>query len=127
MKRLTFVLLMVLAIVCNAYAQKFSGKIGEYNVTLYADFRNASEGDSLGYYYYNDRPGTKFKLVVAESEDLDIALRRYVIKEYSPKGNNTGKFVGKHSTKWDNFSGKFTNNRGKEYDFEFLFLEELNK
>lgn len=127
MRKLLLLLTMTIAAVCTMSAQKFTGKIGEFDVTLYADFSNASEGDSIGYYYYNDRPKTKFKLVLVECEDLDIALRRYVIKEYTPKGNNTGKFVGRHSTKWDSFSGKFTNSRGKEYDFEFMFLENLDK
>ena len=55
---------MTIAVVCTMSAQKFTGKIGELDVTLYADFSNASEGDSIGYYYYKERPKTKFKLVL---------------------------------------------------------------
>ena len=64
MRKLLLLLTMTIAVVCTMSAQKFTGKIGELDVTLYADFSNASEGDSIGYYYYNERPKTKFKLVL---------------------------------------------------------------
>lgn len=39
---------MTIAAVCTMSAQKFTGKIGEFEVTLYADFSNASKGDYAG-------------------------------------------------------------------------------
>ena len=48
MRKWLLLLTMTIAAVCTMSAQKFTGKIGEFEVTLYADFSNASEGDYAG-------------------------------------------------------------------------------
>lgn len=128
MKRFILLIMTVLTAVSIASAQKFTGKIGDFDVTMVANLRYPDEGDSIGYYYYNNRPNTKFKLVLEESANTDIALYRYIIKEYTPKGTHSGTFTGTFCTKWnENYYGKFTNSQGKEYEFEFIFEEELEE
>ena len=126
MKRFILLIMTVLTAVSIASAQKFTGKIGDFDVTMEIDLQSGFEGDSIGYYYYNERPKTQFKLVLEESEDLDIALERYVLKEYTPKGTQSGTFSGTHTTKWtgEYLHGTFTNSQGKEYEFSLSLMEE---
>ena len=48
MRKWLLLLTMTIAAVCTMSAQKFTGKIGEFEVTLYADFSNASKSDYAG-------------------------------------------------------------------------------
>lgn len=103
----------------NPNASKYTGKIGEYDITMFVDFSTYSDGDSIGYYYYNSRPNSKLKLVQTELEAINIhGSMHVVLEEYTPKGNHSGTFDGQFECRGSSFEGKFTNSKGKEYKFE---------
>ena len=129
MKRLTIILTILLAAI-NASAQeddqKYEGKIGDFDITaVYMPLRyigGVEVGDSIGYYYYNERPKTKFTLRLKEYDEVmnETSFRvsyHVVLGEYTPKGFNSGTFDGWTSAMSENLSGTFTNSQGKEYDF----------
>jgi len=130
MKRLIIILAILLgAITASAQeddAQKFKGKIGDFDITaVYMSLREIGSvevGDSIGYYYYTDRPKTKFTLRLKDYDEVmnETSFRvsyHVVLGEYTPKGFNSGTFDGWTSAMSDNLSGTFTNSQGKEYDF----------
>jgi len=98
---------------------KYAGKIGPYAITLFIDMR-ACEDDAAGYYYYNDRPNTKFTLKMVENEPNPNGFNKVVLHEFSPKGNHTGTFRGIVEGRGDGFKGTFTNGKGKKYTFELM-------
>ena len=99
-------------------AQEFTGKIGEYEITMKIDFADF-DGDSIGYYYYNSRPQTLFKLVQTEFKAINThGSMHVVLDEYTPKGNHTGTFDGQFECRGDSFKGTFTNSKGKKFEFE---------
>jgi hypothetical protein len=98
---------------------KYAGKIGPYAITLFINMRSYGEEDA-GYYYYNDRPQTKFTLKMMENEPNPKGFNKVVLYEYSPKGNHTGTFKGTVEGRGDGFNGTFTNGRGKKYEFQLM-------
>ena len=98
---------------------KYAGKIGPYAITLFINMR-AYEGEDAGYYYYNDRPNTKFALKMVENEPNPKGFNKVVLHEFSPKGNHTGTFRGIVEGRGDGFNGTFTNGKGKKYKFELM-------
>ncbi len=69
-KTLAFVLLCLMQVAAVSAQEsnvvKSTGHIGPYEVTMFIDTDYTKEGDEVGYYYYNDRPNTHFKLVMRE-------------------------------------------------------------
>ena len=102
----------------------YDGKIGDFNIKVSVSFRNAvdaSVGDSVGYYYYTDRPKTKFTLRLKEfdeqmNENTFKVSYHFILNEHTPKGFNSGTFDGWTSA-LNSYNGTFTNSQGKEYDF----------
>ncbi|MBO4328669.1 MAG: hypothetical protein J5831_04555 [Bacteroidales bacterium] len=118
-KTLFLAILAVLLTVGAAKAQsKYEGKIGPYDITMTIEF-SSHDGDSIGYYYYNSRPNTLFKLVQTQMEAINIhGSMHIVLDEYTPKGNHTGTFDGQFECRGDYFGGTFTNSKGKKYEFD---------
>ena len=77
-------------------------------------------GEDAGYYYYNDRPQTKFTLKMIENEPNPKGFNKVVLNEYSPKGNHTGTFKGIIEGRGDGFYGTFTNGQGKKFEFNLM-------
>ena len=95
------------------------GNIGPYKVFMHINY-DAKGGEKCGYYYYKDRPNTKFSLVMIRHESA-LAGSKKIVYEYTPKGEHTGTFNGYFSTRGINFSGTFTNVRtGKKFNFELM-------
>lgn len=95
----------------------YQGKIGPYNVTLvFTDF-GAGTNKKVGYYYYNDRPNTHFKLVEKSNMGDPHGYNRVVLYEYAPSGKHSGTFNGIVEFRGDGFHGTFTNSEGKKYKF----------
>jgi hypothetical protein len=119
MKKNLFLMLIALFLSAGAVkAQEFTGKIGEYEITMKIDFADF-DGDSIGYYYYNSRPQTLFKLVQTEFKAINThGSMHVVLDEYTPKGNHTGTFDGQFECRGDSFKGTFTNSKGKKFEFE---------
>ena len=74
-KTLAFVLLCLMQVAAVSAQEsnvvKSTGHIGPYEVTMFIDTDYTKEGDEVGYYYYNDRPNTHFKLVMREYTALN--------------------------------------------------------
>ena len=131
MKRLAiFIAILLAAITASAQeddAQKYEGKIGDFNITaVYMSLRDigdANVGDSIGYYYYNDRPKTKFTLRLKDYDEEPVPNETsfymaytIILDEYTPKGFKSGTFEG-HTHHCGYYNGTFTNSQGKEYVF----------
>lgn len=117
-KSLFFILISLFLSVGAVKAQKFTGKIGPYEITMKISFADY-DGDSIGYYYYNSRPQTLFKLVQTELEAINIhGSMHVVLDEYTPKSNHTGTFDGQLESRGDSFEGIFTNSKGKKFEFK---------
>ena len=128
MKKITIILTLCFLIL-TASAQTnndkmYDGKIGDFNIKVNINFRNAvdaEESDSIGYYYYTDRPKTKFTLRLKEfdekmNEKTFKVSYHFIITEHTPKGFCSGTFDGWTSA-LNCYNGTFTNSQGKEYDF----------
>ena len=126
MKTEITLLLMTLLTVNVVMAQerqyeKFTGKIGSYAITLFMSQDDLSEGATVGYYYYDERPKTHFKLVLKEYEVINTkGSMHFVLKEYTPKGNHTGTFDGQLEGRGGSFEGTFTNRKGEKFHFELM-------
>lgn len=133
MKKITIFFIMffaVLAVSAQSSDKLYDGKIGTFNIKVNVDFSaavSAEVGDSLGYYYYTDRPNIKMTLRLKQIEDVmnETTFRvsyHVVLDEYTPKGFNSGTFDG-----WigalNYYNGTFTNSQKKEYEF-FLTIDE---
>ncbi|MBR3710995.1 MAG: hypothetical protein IKM99_08545 [Bacteroidales bacterium] len=117
-KSLFFILISLFLSVGAVKAQKFTGKIGPYEITMKISFADY-DGDSIGYYYYNSRPQTLFKLVQTELEAINIhGSMHVVLDEYTPKGFHSGTFDGQLESRGDFFEGTFVNSKGKEFEFK---------
>ena len=127
MKKIVFFLSMLLATI-TASAQSdddklYDGTIGDFKIKVCISIRNvvySEVGDSVGYYYYIDRPKTKFTLRLKEfdekwNENLTVSYH-IILNEHTPKGFNSGTFDGWTSGMCD-YNGTFKNGQGKEYDF----------
>ena len=99
MKKLiiSFLILLASAISVSVYADEsivYAGTIGQYDIHMILD--NSYEG----YYYYDHRPQSHFKLVNTRwlecDDDDDCVIGVHVtLQEYAPGTNkNTGEFVG---------------------------------
>lgn len=88
----------------------YDGEIGDYPVTLCFD-----KGKHDGFYFYKSRPENKFTLKCVDSSTVD-GEDIIEVNEYDPEGNNTGTFKGKYR-KGSSFTGTFTTDAGKSYDF----------
>jgi hypothetical protein len=118
---LLLALMMLLPFAANAEPQDepaYRGKIGQYKVTLVFYTFNFDKGDVAGYYYYNDRPKTRFKLVCRKNEGDPRGFNTLVLDEYTPKGKNTGTFRGTLEGRGDGFYGTFTNSKGERFKFD---------
>ncbi len=119
--------LLLLMVALSAKAQtaqesdytKYAGKIGPYAITLFVNVHSYG-GEDAGYYYYNDRPQTKFTLKMIENEPNPKGYNKVVLNEYSPKGNHTGTFKGIIEGRGDGFYGTFTNGQGKKFEFNLM-------
>ena len=101
----------------GAVWENVSGYIGPYRVFMHINIM-AERGEYCGYYYYTDRPKSRFSLKMIRNESA-MAGCRLTVYEYTDNGNHTGTFSGYFSTRGTNFSGTFTNTRtGKKYKFE---------
>lgn len=118
MTKRIFFLIFILMLSFNAFADtRLKGCIGQYQVTIVID-----ESTYNGYYYYDSRPNTKFKLkCVRQKNTFNNYCGNFtddvVIQEYSPKGVNTGTFRGSISGSVGrglSFEGTFTNNTTKK-------------
>lgn len=97
------------------------GKIGPYAVTFYRNPADIGVGDEVGYYYYNDRPNSIFKLILVENTPINAKGSMHVVlKEYTAKGNHTGTFDGQYECRGGGYSGTFTNSKGQKYHFELM-------
>lgn len=127
MKKIVLFLSMICATI-TASAQTdddklYDGTIGDFKIKVCLSIHDvvyAEVGDSVGYYYYNDRPKTKFTLRLKEfnekwNENLSVSYH-IILNEHTSKGFNSGTFDGWTSAMCD-YSGTFKNNQGKEYDF----------
>ena len=127
MKKIVLFLSMIFATI-TASAQTdddklYDGTIGDFKIKVCLSIHDvvyAEVGDSVGYYYYNDRPKTKFTLRLKEfnekwNENLSVSYH-IILNEHTPKGFNSGTFDDWTSGMYD-YNGTFTNNQGKEYNF----------
>ena len=120
MKKTLLMAILAMFLCANtAKAQsKYTGKIGEYDITMFIKL-SSHDGDSIGYYYYDSRPKTLFKLVQTDMEAINIhGSMHVVLDEYTPKGNHTGTFDGQLECRGSSFEGTFTNSKGKKFSFE---------
>lgn len=97
MKKLiiSFLILLASAISVSVYADEsivYAGTIGQYDIHMILDIHSYE-----GYYYYDHRPQSHFKLVktrLLECDDDCIGVH-VTLQEYAPGTNkNTGEFVG---------------------------------
>lgn len=100
---------------------KSEGKIGPYAVTFYRNPADIGAGDEVGYYYYNDRPNSVFKLILVTNVAINAKGSMHVVlKEYSPQGKHTGTFDGQYECRGGGYVGTFTNSKGKKFHFELM-------
>ena len=101
--------------------QRFEGNIGPFAITLFWNPSDFGEGDTVGNYYYNDRPNSVFTLKLVTNEAVNAKGSMHVVlKEYTAKGNHTGTFDGQYEARGGGFEGTFTTSKGKEYHFELI-------
>ena len=95
----------------------YKGKIGPYPITLFIDL-SATTNEYCGYYYYNNRPKSRFTLILKKFETINLhGSMKVVLYEYTPKGNHTGTFNGQLEGRGDGFQGMFTNSKRTKYRF----------
>ncbi|MCQ2219174.1 MAG: hypothetical protein MJZ33_11980 [Paludibacteraceae bacterium] len=94
----------------------YKGAIGPYPITLYLE-QDMKEGFK-GCYCYDSRPNSFFTLKCVQNTPDPMGSNEVIIKEYTASGKNTGTFVGTIDGRGDGFTGKFTNSKGKSFDFD---------
>jgi hypothetical protein len=118
----------VLAQTQNTKYEKFVGKIGEYDITLFFN-PQVTVGNNSGYYFYNDRPKNQFTLILKfyeakmreDATGMPVAWgHHWILEEYSPAGNHTGTFDGIEMAMGDGFEGTFTNAKGEKFEFKLV-------
>ena len=101
--------------------QQFGGNIGPYAITLFWNPADFGVGDTVGNYYYNDRPNSVFTLELVVNEAVnDKGSMHVVLKEFTANGNHTGTFDGQYECRGGAFEGTFTTTKGKKYHFELM-------
>ena len=100
----------------------FKGKIGPYPISMHLeDLRMTEEGDVVGYYSYDERPKSIFKLKMVKMEAINTKGSMILImKEYSPSGKHTGTFNGQFECRGNYYAGTFTNSKGEKFHFELM-------
>jgi hypothetical protein len=91
---LSLLILVASAMSASVYAQKivYKGTIGQYKIHMVLD------EDFNGYYYYDHRPDSRFKLVKTRDLDECDGPFCFILQEYAPGTNkNTGEFVAEFS------------------------------
>lgn len=97
------------------------GTIGPYAITFFRNPADMGEGDEVGYYYYNDRPNSIFKLIQVENTPINAKGSMHVVlKEYTANGNHTGTFDGQYESRGGGYVGTFTNSKGDKFHFELM-------
>ena len=110
----------------------FTGSIGPYKIHMVLN------DQMQGYYYYDNRPKSHFKLVLTSQRDCAFeehgskeACYKLTLQEYAPGGKNSGQFVGTYKSAYEygyigsEFTGVFTNkSNGKRYSFEVYCSEK---
>jgi hypothetical protein len=135
MKKLLSVLLLMAALTSAATVEAknhvFAGSIGPYKIHMVLN------DQMQGYYYYDNRPNSHFKLVVSSNRNCSDgehgpgeACSKLTLQEYAPGGKNSGQFVGTYLSSYaygsvgSEFTGVFTNkSNGKRYSFEVYCSE----
>jgi hypothetical protein len=98
-----------------------AGKIGPYDITFFRNPADMGEGDEVGYYYYNERPNSIFKLILVENTAINAKGSMHVVlKEYTANGNHTGTFDGQYESRGGGYEGTFTNSKGDKFHFELM-------
>lgn len=100
--------------------EEMEGKIGPYSITMQLhDLSDVDEGDFVGYYYYNERPQSKFSLKVVSMVAINTkGSMQLVMKEYTPGGKHSGTFNGQYECRGSYYAGTFTNSKGQKFDFK---------
>ena len=99
---------------------EMEGNIGPYSITMQLhDLSDVDEGDFVGYYYYNERPQSKFSLKVVKMEAINTkGSMQLIMKEYTPQGTHSGTFNGQYECRGYYYKGTFTNSKGQKFDFK---------
>lgn len=128
MKKFIIPLFILLASAMSAHAESivYEGTIGTYKIHMVLD------DDYNGYYYYDHRPDSHFKLVKTRESDSDWPCVNVTLQEYAPGSNkNTGEFVGTFCFGQEagitiiSFEGTFRNkSTGKTLPFEVYYVSE---
>lgn len=101
--------------------QRFEGNIGPYPVTLFLNPGDVGVGNTVGNYYYNERPNSVFTLELVKNEAINTkGSMHIVLKEFTSNGNHTGTFDGQYECRGGGFEGTFTTTKGKKYKFELM-------
>jgi hypothetical protein len=123
-------ILVASALTVSVFAKpiEYIGTIGKYKIHMVLN------DDFEGYYYYDHRPDSRFKLVKTRKVECDDYGFCYSItlQEYAPGNNkNTGEFVGEfHRVRGGGYGvhyieGTFRNkSTGKTLPFEVYFYYE---
>lgn len=105
----------------EAALQEFEGNIGPFAITFFMNPASFDVGETIGNYYYNDRPNSVFSLVLVENEAVNASGSMHIVlKEYTANGNHTGTFDGQYETRGGGYEGTFTTSKGKKYHFELM-------
>ena len=101
--------------------QRFEGNIGPYPVTLFLNPGDVGVGNTVGNYYYNERPNSVFTLELVKNEAINTkGSMHIVLKEFTSNGNHTGTFDGQYECRGGGFEGTFTTTKGKKFKFELM-------
>lgn len=114
----------------QAQTYRLSGTIGEYGITMVLNSKLE------GYYYYDSRPKTHFKIRISTKracrgeEGIDVHLhscKHIVWQEYTPKGVNSGEFEGAFRIRGVNFApGMHYKDEPTAAIFEGVFRNKSN-
>ena len=106
------------SVILSPNGHKFEGTIDNKEVTLFID-NSFDDGDSIGYYYYNDRPNIKLKLIQKEFVAINAHGSMHIaLDEFTPQGEYSGNFDGQLECRGSGFEGTYTDSTGKKLNFE---------